>query len=187
MRISRPAPATAASCCCRRMRKWLSVGVQVSARASEVSRAAPTVTASARKKTPVTPVMEISGRKTTIGVMVEPTSGARTSRMALRMASARDWPLSRCMTMFSTTTMASSITRPTAAASPPSVIRLKLWSITRRMMKVIAMVAGITSPATSDVPQSRRNTTMISDARIRPIRMASRTLAMDSLTISDWS
>src|ERR1035437_7935041 len=62
--------------------------------------------------------MEISGRKTTIGVIVEPTSGARISRMALEMASARDWPLSRCMTMFSTTTMASSITRPTAAPRP---------------------------------------------------------------------
>ena len=50
----------------------------------------PTVTASARKKAPVTPVIEISGRKTTIGVMVEPTSGTRISRIALRIASARD-------------------------------------------------------------------------------------------------
>ena len=64
----------------------------MSASASEVSSAVPTVTASARKKTPVTPVIEISGRKTTIGVMVEPTSGARISRIALRIASARDWP-----------------------------------------------------------------------------------------------
>ena len=34
--------------------KWLRVGVQVSARASEVSSDTPTVTASARKNTPVT-------------------------------------------------------------------------------------------------------------------------------------
>ena len=54
-------------------------------------------------------------------------------------------------------------------------------------MKVTAMVAGITRPATSDVPQSRRNSTMISEARTSPIRMASRTLSMESLTISDWS
>ena len=64
----------------------------MSASASEVSSAIPTVTASARKNTPVTPVMEISGRNTTMGVIVEPTSGTRISRMALRMASARDWP-----------------------------------------------------------------------------------------------
>ncbi len=55
----------------------------------------------------------------------------------------------------------------------------------RSAMNVTAMVAGITSPATSDVPQSRRNSTMISDASTSPSRMASRTLLMDSLTISD--
>ena len=49
-----------------------------------------------------------------IFAMVEPTSGTRISRIALRMASARDCPESRCRTMFSTTTMASSITSPTA-------------------------------------------------------------------------
>ena len=48
-------------------------------------------------------------------------------------------PASRCITMFSTTTIASSITRPTAAARPPSVIRLKLSPSTRSAMKVTAM------------------------------------------------
>ena len=157
----------------------------MSASASEVSSAMPTVTASARKNTPVTPVIEISGRNTTMGVMVDPTKGTRISRIALRIASARDWPASRCITMFSTTTMASSITSPTAAASPPSVIRLKLSPMICSAMNVTPMVAGITSPATSEVPQSRRNRTMMSDARIRPSRMASRTLSMESFTSSD--
>ena len=84
------------------------------------------VTASARKKVPVTPVIAIKGRKTTIGVIVEPTKGTVISCNALRIAWRRVCPASRWSTMFSTTTMASSITRPTAAASPPSVIRLKL-------------------------------------------------------------
>ena len=83
--------------------------------------------------------------------------------------------------------MASSITSPTAAARPPSVIRLKLSPMNRNAMKVTAMVAGITRPATSEVPQSRRNSTMISEAKSRPSRMASRTLLMDSVTIRDWS
>ena len=43
----------------------------------------PTVTARARKKTPVTPVIAINGRNTTIGVIVEPTSGTVISRKAL--------------------------------------------------------------------------------------------------------
>ena len=67
--------------------RWLRVGVQVSASASEVSRAIPTVRARERKNTPVTPVIEISGRNTTIGVSVDPTSGTVISRRALRTAS----------------------------------------------------------------------------------------------------
>jgi len=80
-----------------------------------------------------------------------------------------------------------SITRPTAAARPPSVIRLKLSPSTRRATKVTASVAGITSPATSDVPQSRRNSTMISDASTRPMSTAWRTLVIESLTMFDCS
>ena len=57
-------------------------------------------------------------------------------------------------TIFSTTTMASSITSPIAAASPPSVIRLKLSPIAQSKRTVKAMVTGITSPATSDDVQS---------------------------------
>jgi hypothetical protein len=143
--------------------------------------------ASALKNAPVTPVIETSGRKTTIGVIVEPISGTRISAMALRIACARSWPASRCITMFSTTTMASSMTRPTAAARPPSVIRLKLSPRARSTIKVIASVAGITRPATSEVPQSRRNRTMISDASTTPISTASRTLLIESFTRSDWS
>ena len=37
------------------------------------------------------------------------------------------------------------------------------------------------------VPQSRRNSQMISPARNRPMMIASRTLAIDSLTMFDWS
>ncbi len=102
-------------------------GVQVRARASEVSRATVMVRASARKNVPVTPVTEMSGRKTTMGVMVEPMRGWVISWRALRTASTRFSPASRCRAMFSTTTMASSMTRPTAAASPPRVMRLKAF------------------------------------------------------------
>ena len=147
----------------------------------------PTVTASARKNVPVTPVMDTSGKNTTIGVIVEPTSGTRISLSALRIASPRDCPESRCITMFSTTTIASSITSPTAAASPPSVIRSKLSPSHRSTISVIAMVAGITSPATMELPQSRRKSTRIIAASTSPIRMASRTLVIESRTNCDWS
>src|SRR5229473_5600327 len=67
----------------RRTRYWLSVGVQDRARRSEAKRETVMVTASARKKLPVTPVMEIRGRKTTIGVMVDPIRGTVISCSAL--------------------------------------------------------------------------------------------------------
>ncbi len=143
------------------------------------------VMASARKKLPVTPVIEMSGRKTTIGVMVEPISGTMSSRRALCTARARSCPASRCRTIFSSTTMASSMTKPTAAASPPRVIRLKLWPVKRSTMKVMSSVTGMTSPATNDVPQSRKNSTSTTEDNRMPRRTASRTLEIESWTIMD--
>ncbi len=55
----------------------------------------------------------------------------------------------------------------------------------RSAIRVIAMVAGITRPATSELPQSRRNKTRMIAARINPIKMASRTLAIESRTSVD--
>ena len=52
-------------------------------------------------------------------------------------------------------------------------------------MNVTSTVTGMTSAATAEAPQSRRNSTMMIEARTRPIRMASRTLLIDSVTISD--
>ncbi len=113
------------------------------------------VTARARKKLPVTPVTEMSGRKTTTGVMVEKTSGVGDLGRAVRTASMRVSPRSRWTTMFSTTTMASSMTRPMAAARPPRVMRLKLWPMAQRKRMVMATVTGMTRPATREEVQSR--------------------------------
>ena len=102
------------------------MGVQSRAKNSELNSATVMVIARARKKLPVTPVTEISGRNTTMGVMVEPTSGiGHFAQTRCWMDCRRCSPASRCSTMFSRTTMASSITRPTAAASPPKVIKIE--------------------------------------------------------------
>ena len=44
---------------------------------------------------------------------------------------------------------------------------------------VTATVTGMTRPATSEMVQSRRKRKRTMQARMRPMRMASRTLAMD--------
>ncbi len=152
-------------------------GVKVRASSSEVSSATVMVMASARKKLPVTPVTAMSGRKTTTGVMVEPMSGTRD--LVQRLAHGVDARLRRRRdgaTMFSTTTMASSMTRPMAAARPPSVIRLKLWPMIQRKRTVTATVTGMTRPAISEERQSRRKRKRMMQASTRPMRMASRTL-----------
>ncbi len=42
-------------------------------------------------------------------------------------------------------------------------------------------------PATSELDQSRRKRNRMMHASTSPMKIASRTLAMDSRTISDWS
>ena len=50
---------------------------------------------------------------------------------------------------------------------------------------VTAIVTGITRPAMSDEVQSRRKKKRITQARTRPMKMASRTLEMASRTSCD--
>src|SRR5437660_1085271 len=67
---------------------------------------------------------------------------------------------------------------------PQSVIRANVAPVKLSEMKVTKAVTGMARPATSDAPLSRTNTTRISEARIRPIGMASRTLVIVSLTMT---
>ena len=69
------------------------------------------------------------------------------------MPSSRGRPAAILANMASTTTMASSITRPMAAAMPPSVIMLKLMSTSFIATSVISTVMGIATMAVSTLPQ----------------------------------
>ena len=89
--------------------------------------------------------------------------------------------------MFSTTTIASSITRPIAAATPPKVMRSKDRPTTYMARNVARTVTGMTRMATNVVPQLRRKAQRMATESRRPIRIASRTEVMEALTSSDWS
>ena len=158
-----------------------------SARNSEASSAVTSVIASARKNTAAMPPRKISGTKTTMGVSVEPIKAGVSSRTALLAASRRDCPSERCTLMFSTITMASSITTPIDAARPPSVIRLKLMWNSFMNTTAASSAAGMTSAATTVVRHFFRKPTSTRTERPRPIRMLSRTLRIDSRTRIDWS
>ena len=89
--------------------------------------------------------------------------------------------------MTSTTTMASSITRPIAAAMPPSVIRLNVRPASFIATSVRSTVTGMTAIATSVVRQRLRKKYRMTTERAMPNRIASHTLRTELRTISDWS
>ena len=86
--------------------------------------------------------------------------------------------------MFSTTTTASSMTRPMATARPPIDIRLIVSPNRRMTTNVVITVSGSVIAATSVSRQSRRNRSRTMTASTPPMRIASRTLAIDARTNS---
>ena len=89
----------------------------------EMMTAPASVTANSRKSAPVSP-READRRETAASVMVMATTGPKISRMPAIAACIGFSPPSRCRWMFSTTTMASSTTRPMASTMASSVRRL---------------------------------------------------------------
>ncbi len=114
-------------------------------------------------------------------------SAGVNSVMALSAASRADWPLARCTVMFSTITMASSMTMPMQAANPPSVMRLKLMLNSYMNTMAMRQANGITTAATSVVRHDFRNTSSTPIDSARPIRIASTTPWIESRTRMDWS
>jgi len=152
--------------------------------------AAAIVSDKALKNAPVTPVRKASGRKTSSVAMLDPVNGGRNSRPAastasrpLAKASLAPVRRARCSTMVIT----SSITRPTAAARPPSVMMLNDMPSMNSSSTVVASVAGTTSIATSVTRKLRRKASSTRPANPSPIRIASRTLPVDSVTSVLWS
>ena len=99
-----------------------SIGVSVSATTSETITEAATVTPNSERKLPTSPSTKITGMNTTAIETVEAVAAKAISRVPLEAASKGSSPCSRCRSMFSSTTIASSITTPTASASASSVI-----------------------------------------------------------------
>ncbi len=163
-------------------------GVSVIASTRDISSDTVIVIARARKKTPGTPSKNASGMKTTTGVRVDPVSGRKISPTAVWTALRRSMPVAIFVWIASTTTIASSMTRPMALAMPPRVIRLKVMLSMRIASSVTRTVTGMTTIATRVEPRSLRNAIEeMTTERMRPKIMASHTLLTESRTSSDWS
>ncbi len=153
---------------------------------SEISTAADSVTANSRNNRPTWPPMKSSGMNTAtsdrlIDSTVKPTSRAPSSAACMRPMPASMW---RCV--FSSTTMASSTTKPVATVS---AIRLRLLSEKPRRYitpKVASSDATVATAGTIVARARRKNTpttnttsateiisvtsTSCSDARMEAVR-----------------
>ncbi len=150
-------------------------------RASDSRTATDRLCERARKNWPGTPDRSPSGAKTTTVVSVELTSGPKSSETA-SVTLATPSPAFRWM--FSTTTTASSMTRPMATASPPIDIRLIDPPNTCMNTNVGITAIGRVMAAMAVRRASRRKIMSTTTARSPPMRMASRTLSIAERTNS---
>ena len=137
------------------------VGVSVSETAVDMAMATATVTANSCSNCPTTPPISSNGMNTAISEteidrMVKPTSPAPTNA-----ASRGDRPASICRTTFSTMTIASSTTKPTAI---DSAIRDRLSSENPSMnmaVKVPTIDSGTAMAGIAVAHTRRRNTRIV--------------------------
>ena len=97
------------------------MGVSDSATKAENPTAAATVTPNSPNSRPISPLMKEMGTNTAISTSVVAMTAKPISREPLMAASAGGSPVSIRRTMFSSTTMASSTTRPMASTAASSV------------------------------------------------------------------
>ena len=100
------------------MMRLASHGMMVSDTSSEASTAYTTAMGSERMYLPASPGRNSSGRKAKISVAVAPSTATPICFVASIAASVRETPRRRKRVMFSTTTMESSTSSPSAITKP---------------------------------------------------------------------
>ena len=96
------------------------------------------------------------GRKTTIVVIVDAVIALPTWPVPVIIASLKELPSSRFLTIFSRTTIALSTSIPAPRASPPNVIILIVKLLKYIRLKVAIIETGMAMLITSVVPIRRR-------------------------------
>ena len=89
-----------------------------SASNSEPMMVATTAMGSTRMNLPAVPGSASSGRNANISVAVQPRMATKICRVPASAACTRECPMRMCRAMFSTTTMESSTSRPSATTKP---------------------------------------------------------------------
>ena len=124
--------------------------------------------------------MKATGTNTATTERVTASTASAISEVPFRAASQGVSPCSRCRTMFSITTMASSIRRPIDRVSASIVITLKVNPSALMTAKVPTMAVGSAAAETSVERQLRRKRSTTSTARTPPTIMSSCTEEIDA-------
>ncbi len=145
-----------------------SIGVSEKLTMSETKMAKAIVRPKLLRKRPMIPPMKATGRNTAMSDSVVARTARPMSRVA-RAAATKGFFFFSSMKreMFSRTTMASSMTIPTASASASSVMMLRVKSIAHISAKVPMMEMGMASAAMSvlrALPRKRSTTSAASTA-----------------------
>ena len=134
-----------------------SAGLRVSETKQEMTVDAEIVTANWRKNCPEMPLMNADGMNTAHSVSAIASSAPPTSSMVRCAASRGDSPSRRLRSTFSTTTIASSTTMPTASTSPNSDRLFSENPSAARIAKVPTSDTGIAMIGMIDARQVCRN------------------------------
>ena len=127
----------------------------------------------------VCPSRNTVGTNTMMVVMVAAKIGMATSRAASSTALRRGVPgMLRCRLMFSSSTIESSTSRPTARARPPSVKTLRVWPRKYMQMKDSRIESGIAIEMISVEVSERRKTRMTRKASAEPMSASCQRLSM---------
>ena len=143
----------------------------------EMVTAPASVSANSRKRDPVRPPWKAMGAYTAANVIVIEMIGPTSSRAPFNAASRGFKPSRRCRSTFSTTTMASSTTRPTERTMASSVSRLMVNpnTCTRKMPPMSETGMATTGTrAERKEPRKRKMTTMTMSSVSRRVLTTSR-------------
>ena len=110
---------------------------------------ATTVTANGRNHSPAPPPMKATGTNTAMMENVVAVTARPISAVPLRAAVMRSSPRSMCRTMFSRTTMASSISTPIASDRPSSVMKFSVKPHSHTAMNAAIAEVGSDRPVIS--------------------------------------
>ncbi len=172
---NRPLPRCSSQCTNFSENNWYdSIGTTATDTTRLIITAVVTAIAMSRNIMPTSICRNTTGKNTATVVSVDASTAPHTSRVPSYAARNAFFPMCRCRSMFSSTTIASSTSRPVANARPARLTRFSVVPSARITMNVPISDIGIETLTTSVDAMLRRNVHNTNTVKMQPRRMSSR-------------